>query len=45
MLRYAQDRAALRECGWADFLNCYLAAEALPARTTHMLLDRLGKML
>jgi tRNA A-37 threonylcarbamoyl transferase component Bud32 len=45
MLRYAQDRAALRECGWADFLNCYLAAEVLPARTRQMLLDRLGKML
>jgi hypothetical protein len=41
MLRYAEDRAALQEYGWPNFLDGYLAAAALAPRHTLRLHRRL----
>lgn len=44
ILRYREDRMALRESGWSEFLDSYLQAAALPPPAGLALRDRLGKL-
>jgi tRNA A-37 threonylcarbamoyl transferase component Bud32 len=45
MLRYKEDRAALRDYGWLDFLSNYLAAASLTPRAMQTLRKSLNEIL
>ena len=44
ILRYREDRLALRESGWPEFLDNYLETASLPPAVVPALRDRLGKL-